>query len=236
MLPPCQPRQAICYPPRNLRRASSSPGTRHTVRISMGTTSGGCSLRSWTLEEQDHGHATRPPSLPTSPGEAWDPTCTACPSRPVGETRVSAMGLPAPRSQLHPALLWMAHAGPRSCPVPPAYGDTQRSSAGSSGLWMSNRAQPGPDLSPHILRSPESCRVGVVPPRPASRASYSLCLCLGPLPALDPTRSTRPREDLRRPLSLKARLEHFTRDFFRADLGFPKHVSPAPNIKNCAWR
>lgn len=43
--------------PRNLRRISTSPGTRHTVLSSMGTTSGGCSFTSCTLQETAQLHA-----------------------------------------------------------------------------------------------------------------------------------------------------------------------------------
>lgn len=56
------------HPPRNLCRTSTRPGTLHTVLISMGTTLGGCSFMSWTLErqpgvtsEQAHPH---PPAFP----------------------------------------------------------------------------------------------------------------------------------------------------------------------------
>lgn len=44
------------HPPRNLRSASTSPGTLHTVFISMGTTSGSCSFTSCTLQGQCRRH------------------------------------------------------------------------------------------------------------------------------------------------------------------------------------
>lgn len=46
---PCGIATHPAHPPRKRRSMSSSPGTRHTVRSSMGTTSGGCSFTSWTL-------------------------------------------------------------------------------------------------------------------------------------------------------------------------------------------
>lgn len=64
-----RPRHESQHPPRNLRRASTRPGTLHTVLISMGTILGGCSFMSWTLERQPgvtprgkptHTHATCP--------------------------------------------------------------------------------------------------------------------------------------------------------------------------------
>lgn len=45
------------HPPRNLRRVSTSPGTRHTVLSSMGTTAGGCSFTSCTLQGTAQLHA-----------------------------------------------------------------------------------------------------------------------------------------------------------------------------------
>lgn len=70
------------HSPRNLRKASTSPGTLHTVLISMGTTSGGCSFTSWTLEGQWRCHPCSGPTLNPAHlpwGESEAPTCAGCP-------------------------------------------------------------------------------------------------------------------------------------------------------------
>lgn len=100
---------------------------------------------------------------------------------------------------------------PRSCPVPPAYRDTQ----GAVQDQVACGCPIGPSQA--LTRAPIYCVAQShagwewPPPRPASRAQLLTLPLSGATACLGPDQVYRPREDLRRPLSLKARLEHFTR-------------------------